>query len=267
MRNHKTIVALLLALLAVVVVTAVAALHRQEKSSQVRNQTKNPKPKFEDERWPLVDYDAPESTAPEERAKRHNKNSRYDKQDLVSNPALDEFPDNFEVNTINDWAVGFPALPVERSNVIVLGEVTSAKAYLSNDKTGIYSEFTMHVSKVLKDDSPTPAVVDTEIVAERIGGRIRTPSGYIQQYGIHDQGMPKLNGRYVLFLKRNAQGQAYSILTGYELSDGHVMPLDGVDYSNQRSKLPQFAAYEGMADTVFLTTIHDEIAKLAQPTP
>ena len=267
MRTHKKLVSLLLILLAVLVVTAVAALQSQDKSSQAQNQPQKRKPKFEDERWPLVDYDAPELTAPEERAKRHNKNSRYDKQDLVSKPSPNDFPDNFEANLINDWAVSFPALPVERSNVIILGKVTSAKAYLSNDKTGVYSEFTVHVCKVLKDDSATPVAVDNDLIAERIGGRVRMPSGYIQQYGIANQGMPTLGGRYVFFLKRNEQGQDYSILTGYELKDGRVQPLDGVDAPTQSGKRPQFAAYEGMAETVFLTTVQQEIAKLTPPIP
>jgi hypothetical protein len=42
------------------------------------------------------------------------------------------------------------ALPTHISNAVVIGEVTDAKAYLSEDRTSVYSEFTIRVGEVLK---------------------------------------------------------------------------------------------------------------------
>jgi hypothetical protein len=103
--------------------------------------------------------------------------------------------------------------------------VVDAQAYLSDDKTGVYSEFSIRIDEVFKNDSLKPGFPGGLVVAERYGGRVRFPSGRVTFYGNRDQGMPRLGGRYVFFLERD--DQQYSILTAYELSSGRIYPLDG----------------------------------------
>ena len=45
-----------------------------------------------------------------------------------------------------------PALPFEQSNVISLGKVTDRHAVLTDDRLGVYSEFSISVSEIFKDD-------------------------------------------------------------------------------------------------------------------
>ncbi len=95
---------------------------------------------------PIADYSAPEAIDPGERAKRKAKNKRYDKSS--SQPIKEEKEPIIRVLS-GHWAKGLPALPVEQSDIIIIGEVTGAQAYLSNDKTGVYSEFTLRVEEAL----------------------------------------------------------------------------------------------------------------------
>src|SRR5688500_20247822 len=44
-----------------------------------------------------------------------------------------------------------PAFPTRKATAVVLGIVTDARSYLSNDKTGIYSSFSIQVEEVLKN--------------------------------------------------------------------------------------------------------------------
>lgn len=220
----------------------------------------NSKPKHEDARWPLVEYESPEPADPREKAKRKAKNSRHGHPGLVSKPS--PVTESGAVNLVNDWEVGFPALPAERSMIILVGRIQSARAYLSEDKTNIYSEFDVNVESVIKSQSAGPLNDGDVISVERIGGRIRMPSGHIHQYGIAKQGMPKVGGRYVLFLGGDEK-EGFNILTGYELRGGKVFPLDGVDPAD-RSKLPNFAEHEGEDETVFLQTVKNSLMQPSQ---
>ena len=67
-----------------------------------------------------------------------------------------------------------------------------------------------------------------------------------------------VGGRYVLFLKSNGEGQDFSIVTGYELRDGTVFPLDGARSANG-AQLP-FDVYRGTNEINFLTSVRDAVA-------
>ena len=64
-----------------------------------------------------------------------------------------------------------PALPIIQSDAIVIGQVTSAQAHLSSDKTNVYSEFVVRVNDVLKSDRFGLPGVGGFITTTRPGGR------------------------------------------------------------------------------------------------
>lgn len=110
------------------------------------------------------------------------------------------------------------------------------------------------IKEVLKTTGSDPVLPGGNISVEREGARIRYPSGHIRWVRFAHEGMPTIGGRYVLFLRRTGQESIYTILTGYELRAGRVFPLDGVAAFEER-KLPQFATYEGVEETVFLKSV------------
>jgi hypothetical protein len=138
-----------------------------------------------------------------------------------------------------------PALPVEQSNVIILGNVTDRRAVLMEDKLGIYSEFSIKISEIFKDDLKG-FFIDQLITASRPGGAVRYPSGKLQQYTISLQGYPQQDKTYVLFLKRDELGD-YSILTGYEVNGNVVQPLDGNRKLPKNEPDLQFGIYRGVS--------------------
>jgi hypothetical protein len=159
-----------------------------------------------------------------------------------------ELPDRSVPLPINDHTlIRLSALPVAESDVIVLGKVTDAIAHLSNDGTGIYSEFPVEVSEVFKDSIKGSVNVGTAISTTRAGGAVRFASGKVQEYRTYGQGMPVGGGQYVLFLKRNEAGGDFTILTGYELANGLVTPIDGEDNNDPKATL-SFAYYRNVAE-------------------
>ncbi len=70
--------------------------------------------------------------------------------------------------------------------------------------------------------------------------------------------MPRITGKYVLFLSASKQDHSYHIVTGYELVDGKVSPLE---------ESTQMSVYEGTDQVSFLKTLREAIAQASQVTP
>lgn len=155
---------------------------------------------------------------------------------------------------VNESLSNLSALPVEKSSVVLVGEIIDAKAYLSEDMTTVYSEFEVRLEAVLKKDGSQVLRVGESIAVERFGGRVRLPSGKVFIAAVDNQDMPRVGGKYLLFLTNNFRGAEYSaedfnILMGYELKGGKVFPLD------RTSSNHPIARYNGKDETTLLTDL------------
>jgi hypothetical protein len=156
------------------------------------------------------------------------------------------------VMTINDWAVPLEAFPVAPSAAIVVGTVLSGKAFVSKDRTYVYSDYQVRVDRVLKQDASASLAVGEQIVVSRGGGIIHFPSGHIRNYLISGEGFPTIGSQYLFFLgKPNFPQHEYEQIIGslYQLSDGKVHPL-------ATEQLPSF---DDMNDVVFLSKVEQAI--------
>jgi hypothetical protein len=149
-------------------------------------------------------------------------------------------------------------LPVTRSAAIVIGEITEATAYLSDDETNIYSEFSIRVAEILKVDASSRLTIDTPLVIQREGGRVRFASGKTVAAIVNHQDLPQIGRRYVFFLVRKSlAGQLiddFYLLTAFELRAGRVFPLDNVTDGHP------MAAYKGTLEISFLADLRSAIA-------
>jgi hypothetical protein len=206
-------------------------------------------------RFPIVEYSAPLPSDPTERAKRQANSRKYNSKHA---PAISESTDT--IFYISDWDSRLPALPVVKSAAIAVGQITQARGYLSEDQTDVYSEFTIRVDEVLKNENQNTNSVGEILVAERKGGRVRLPSGKIAVSLVNHQDMPRVGSRYVLFLTHNfplgGQIEDYYLLTGYELRGGHVFPLDNVPPGHP------IAAYNGVDEMLFMADLRVAVAKI-----
>ncbi|HEX8070428.1 MAG TPA: hypothetical protein VF546_10785 [Pyrinomonadaceae bacterium] len=199
---------------------------------------------------PVADYDAPEPPDPETRTRRRARGKKFDNSRLAVDPS-------YESTTITSNGVAhLPALPVAQSNTIVLGQVTAAQAYLSNDKTGVYSEFSVRLAEVLKGAPSAGLDVGNTVTADRLGGAVRFPSGKLGQYSVAGLGMPRAGRQYLLFL--NCEAEACQLLTGYELRAGRVWLLDNPGPGHPMN------AYHGAAEAKLLNDVRGVISASAQ---
>jgi hypothetical protein len=259
MKDYKRVLILFsVALLSTLMI--VSAALRAQNQNRTSN-TKDEKIKDRLSKLPIVDYDTPEPLDPEKLAARRQKGKKFDK----ARSPID--PSSKVVHTAihNDWELGLSsALPVTQSRAIFIGDVIEAQAYLSNDKTGIYSEFTVRVVELIKNGEES-LTIDSVIELERQGGRVRVPSGHIQSYTVSGQGTPEVGRRYLFFLGYNPREastinvtepkeMSRNILTAYELREGKVFPLDNAGGRN-------FKAYSGADESAFLNDIRRALTK------
>jgi hypothetical protein len=245
--------------LTIVIITVVATLRGQNP----KNPSSSQQEKIEAEsQFPIADYSAQEPADPVERDKRRTKSEKYNDSEMGVKQSYEVKVgngvkgDGGVTASMLHWASGLSALPVDRSNAVVIGEVVNAKAYLSNDQTGVYSEFTVRIDSILKNDKQITLESGSSIAIERSGGRVKFPSGGISLYFTVGQGMPRIGQRYIFFLIRT--NQDFQILTGYELRSGKVCLLDrpGVGHPSME--------YEGVSETKILNDVQ---VAIANPSP
>jgi len=233
-------------LLAVIVTATLLAPQAQQQADK--------KAKRDLSNFPVADSWTQESPDPIKREKRNLKSKKYNSR---HSPRITESSD--EIFTNSEWARGLAALPVENSDAVIVGDIVTAEAYVSDDHSEIYSEFVVRISKVLKDAGTTPINDVDSIIVERSGGRLRLPSGKVVVSSTSNQDMPRVGSRYVLFLTHlSANGGSYEndfhILTGYELRGGKVFPLDKL-----ASKHP-INTYAGADEASFLRELSSALA-------
>ncbi|HWS52485.1 MAG TPA: hypothetical protein VN228_00050 [Pyrinomonadaceae bacterium] len=194
--------------------------------------------------FPVADFDKPEPVDPERRARWRAKGKKYAGIGI-------RITDGDEVVTVqNEWDIGLSALPVAESDLVVLGEVTEARAYITGDKTWVYSEFVVKVGEVLKNTGNVVLTPGDSLVAGRDGGRVRFPSGRTVLQLVSGQGMPRAGRRYALFLTHADREQAAHIVTAYELRGGRVFHVD-----KPAGRHPLATVYNGADEISFLNDL------------
>lgn len=189
-------------------------LRQQDATQDVKQPTEK---ELDDASAPIVDLAESKKKPVDE--KRRKKSKKFDN---IQNERIEDTTPSGDFNLVSEGLVS--DMPVELSDLIVEGDVKDANAFLSDDRTGVYSEFTISVSDVIK--SSVPVQKHDEITAERFGGRVRFPSGQLVRYRGTGLGFPSKGGKYIFFLRQMGDGD-YRILTAYEMRGNKIVALDG----------------------------------------
>jgi len=208
---------------------------------------------FEDlSKYAIAEYNAPEPENAQERDKRRLVSQRYDKQDWVR---INLHPDTGGVGRYDEDEKPPPEIiPNAESDLIFIGRIVDVKAYLSNDKEGVYSEFTIRAEQILKNDASKKVEQGGTITTDRAGGFVSYPNGQKVLYRHNELGLPFVGNEYLMFLTNDKKSPNYSILTLYELKDGAVIQLD----SKRR-----FDDFKNISRLRFLDVVKNKIVESA----
>jgi hypothetical protein len=154
------------------------------------------------------------------------------------------------------------ALPLAYTDLIVIGKVNSADAFLSADHTNIFSQFSISIERIIQGGKePLPAaVVGQSITIERHGGAVVFSTGERVERGGCFNRMPAVGQTYIFFLKSQPQTSDFKINTAFEITGkGQVAALDGTN-SLTNDSMPEFKKYDGQKIEDFTS----QLEKLSQ---
>ncbi len=264
MSKKKNLSLLFLLLFVIVSITSLIILKGQTSAQKVNsNVTSSPKQEsVEDVKntFPSVQYSDNLNLSEQ----RITSSKKYNGQDVLD-PNSSE--DNREVLSI-DWATGLSALPVEKSQIVLIGNVLEGQAFLSEDKTSVYSEFKVTVSKIIKNTSKREFKEGENIAVQRHGGIVEYPSGIKTWFLVSGQIMPKVGRKYVFFITNDfplsgVNEKDFYLLTAYELKQGKVFPLD-----NPNGGTHQIATiYAGKEESFLLKDLRNALRKSTNNLP
>ena len=244
MRINKSTWLALVAAVAVLTISATALSGANDSAQAQRNVRGTTGPISErDDRFPVAEADEEEPQDPVKKAKLKKERKYYDKDAPFGRPG----PTDLEVAFLPEWQFDFPAFPVAKSDVIVIGEVLNAEAHCSDNQRNVFSNFRVRVDEVLKGSN---LAIGSLTKVQRIGGFVKYPDGKKVLFRLAGNGMPAVGASNAFFLNFIDE-EDYRILTGYELGET-VEPLD---YSGQ------FQVYQGMNKTAFLTALRQTISQ------
>lgn len=250
-------VGLLFLILIVITTTTITIIHSQQKQSST-----SLKKTINDEDVPITNFNKPLPTDAKEKGERQKKNKRRNLELGAKTGVFDAKRFMLTEERQSGYG-GFgthspvePAIPVAKSDLIVTGEITKAEAFLSEDKASIYSEFTLTVNNILKNSTSENIEIGYSITISRNGGGVRFPSGKVIKEIFEGKPMPHVGSKYVLFLKYESEGDYYPLITGYELRDNKIIPLDGLDRDgNVIYQLTSHQSYKGTTEREFLNLV------------
>lgn len=240
MGRYKTFVLVLPLLFGLATLSVVQPLRAQEQTASPTSPTKRRKKTIDVTKFPIADFS---NTGPTD-AKRKERGKKRDNSHWAVHPN-DTSDSTVVVDTVD---TNLPGLPVEKAAGVITGVVSDAKAYLSNDKSGVYSSFSVIIDEVLKN--PGRLAVGQTIEIEREGGCVRFPSGRLHLYTVAEQDMPHTGSRYVFFLAKTEEDSVFEVITGYEIRRDGVYSLD---------ELPRTRSYDGTSAATFLQELRKQL--------
>jgi hypothetical protein len=157
MRKYKTVFLVLPLVFGLTAFVVPRQNNQEQTTSSKSSPSKNRRKIVDTNYFPIAEFSASESSD----SKRRTRGEKRNKSNWNVDP--DALSDSTVV--VDSVDLHLPAFPTEQASAVVVGTVTDAKAYLSNDKTGVYSAFTVLIDEVLKN--PGNLSVGNLIEAER----------------------------------------------------------------------------------------------------
>ena len=213
-------------------------LHAQTKTEQKKKPSR--------ESFPTVDF----SGSPF-RGKALERSEKYDRAATVLSTDLTKDVDS---ESYFDYQ-NFAPLPIDESDLIVVGKVTEVAGVLSPRRTAVFTQTTIKVESVLKGGHDNSAQLST-LVVEREGGVVKYPSGAKLWHHVGAQEMPIAGHTYYFFLSNQfprlgKQPNDLYLLTAYEVNEDRIFPLDDALI---------FLRYSGKPEIEFRTELLNSIA-------
>ena len=150
-----------------------------------------------------------------------------------------------------------PELPVDESQVVVVGTVERAQPFLTSSKSSLYTEYTIRVTDIVKSAAEVP--VNDSLVILRRGGKARLEDGRVIVWDVHGEGYPYRAGeQYLFFLGYRRDEAAYLVQRAWQIEQGVIKAA----YPGDREKA---RLYKSQNDGRLLTVVVQELREKSKP--
>lgn len=174
---------------------------------------------------------APDHVSPVVRAARNNIYAPL----VQSRPSLLERSPGVPHPTATLDVSALPELPVEISQVVVVGKVINITPWLITGDKGLYSEYQIAVNSVLMNRSNWQQDGTLDLV--EIGGSAQIPNVGIVTYQVNGLGMQIETGSsYLLFLNYQPRAQCFTFVKAWDVSTGQAVAVSNDDLFRVKQK-------------------------------
>lgn len=272
MKKQKIYLTVIGLVLMFLIIEAGLVVHSQIQGNERERQNKQQETplvrKIRQNSDPIGAYNDQEPTDVKERDLLHRRKSKFNfnRRNLIEGGLerqIGEESAEILITSIPHWKMR-AAFPLTQNTLVVIGNINSGRAFISEDRSSIYSEFSMNVLSLLKASPNNNINVGNNLTLIRLGGKIRLPSGKILYRGAYGISMPKVGERYLMFLQEDPETQAFNIITAYALQGGKVFPLDGeVNGEIQESYQEQYK-FNGYDEQAFVNIVVEKIGEFVR---
>jgi hypothetical protein len=131
--------------------------------------------------------------------------------------------------------IPLPELPIDNSDVVVVGEVSNVQPFLTSSRSSLYTEYTIRVLDTVKSAAKVP--VTDSLVVFRQGGVARLESGRVIEWPVSGRGDPlMLRQQYLFFLTYRGEAEAYLVDKFWHVKDGSIKAA----YPDEKARASQF---------------------------
>jgi len=144
-------------------------------------------------------------------------------------------------------------IPDHPRRAIVIATFTNYRSVWSASRRSVYTELTFHTSHVFQDIE-RHAVADTDITVIVPGGTVETASGQVFSYMVQPRRYSvKPKGTYLLVVGYTADGDFYTEVASWDLSDGIV-----------RGNSAKEAARQARGESTLIGLSKDQVVRLLE---
>ncbi|MCC7235161.1 MAG: hypothetical protein IT163_07650 [Bryobacterales bacterium] len=154
---------------------------------------------------------------------------------------LEPFPSGVGYPSVSYKFTNFPELPIQEADTVVVGTVTDVQPFLSEDRKGIYTEYKVNVTEVLKISAPTVVRPGLSMTLARAGGAAQLLDGHEVKHRITNDVVPTNRKEYLLFLIYEPTLETFDYIKLWLIEDGALRPVCPDDIGRRHSGTSQYA--------------------------
>lgn len=132
-------------------------------------------------------------------------------------------------------------MPYADADSVVVGTISHLQPFLSADKNGIYTEYTLTVTETVKNRASTTVLPGDSLTLVRPGGAARLTDGRVVRHSIVNDIIPAVGRQYLAFLLYQFDLDSFAYVKLWLVEGGVLKPLFPDDLARKHHGKSEYA--------------------------